>query len=241
MRIVILGGTGLVGAKLVRHLAQAGHEAIVAARSTGVDTVTGEGLPEALEGAAAVIDASNSSSPAFFETSTGHLLAAEGQARVPHHVALSVVGAERLSESGHFRAKLAQERLIRRSPIPYSIVRSTLFFESIAHLAAVATVGEEVRPPLTLIQPIAADDVAAMVCRVCVGPPVNGIVEVAGPDRLRLDRAIRRELDARDDPRPVIADPDARYFGARVNHDSLLPGDEAQLAETHFEDWLTEP
>jgi uncharacterized protein YbjT (DUF2867 family) len=239
VKLVVIGGTGLVGRKLVARLREHGHDVSAPAHGPGgVDTVTGEGLPGALAGAAAVVDVTKSFAPEFFETSTANVLAAEGAARVSHHIALSVVGTERLSESGHFRAKRAQEELIGHSPIPYSIVRSTQFFEFVERIAAAATVGAEVRLPLAMIQPIAADDVAAMVARVCIGPPVNGIVEVAGPDRFRLDGLVRRALSARDDPRAVVIDPDARYFGARLAHDALLPGDEAYLAEMHFEDWL---
>ncbi len=244
MKIVVLGGTGLIGSKVVAMLGEHGHEAVAASPSSGVDSYTGEGLADVFSGAEAVVDVTNSPSfePTavldFFITSTTNILAAERKAGVEHHVALSIVGTDRLPDSGYLRAKLAQERLIEQSPVPYSIVRSTQFFEFVERIAAAATVGAEVRLPLAMIQPIAADDVAAMVARVCIGPPVNGIVEVAGPDRFRLDGLVRRALSARDDPRAVVIDPDARYFGARLAHDALLPGDEAYLAEMHFEDWL---
>lgn len=224
----MIGGSGLIGSKLVAKLREHGH-AVSAPSRAAVDTITGGGLPEALSGAGAVVDASNSPSLEaaaaleFFTTSTGNLLAAEAAAGVGHHVALSVVAAERLTGSGYFRAKLAQEQLIQRSSIPYTIVRATQCFEFITRLAAV-------RLTPARIQPIAADDIAVMVARVCVGPPVDGSIEIAGPDRFRLDELARRGVSVRD--------ADARYFGAHLNDDTLLPGDEARLAETHFEDWL---
>jgi uncharacterized protein YbjT (DUF2867 family) len=246
MKIVVIGGTGLVGSKLVEKLREHGHEAVPASPDSGVNTLTGEGLAEVLEGAQAVVDVSNSPSfedeavLAFFETSTRNLLEAEAAAGVSHHVALSVVGTDRLSESGYFRGKIAQEKLIEGSPIPYSIVHATQFFEFVKSIADAATDGDTVRLAPVLIQPMAADDVAAAVGRTAVGPPVNGIVEVAGPERFRLDEFIRRGLEARDDPRDVIADPDARYFGARLDERTLVPDGDASLAETHFEDWLNQ-
>jgi uncharacterized protein YbjT (DUF2867 family) len=246
MKIVVIGGTGLVGSKLVEKLREHGHESVPASPDSGVNTLTGEGLAEVLEGAQAVVDVSNSPSfkdeavLAFFETSTRNLLEAEAAAGVSHHVALSVVGTDRLSESGYFRGKMAQEKLIEGSPIPYSIVHATQFFEFVKSIADAATDGDTVRLAPVLIQPMAADDVAAAVGRTAVGPPVNGIVEVAGPERFRLDEFIRRGLEARDDPRDVIADPDARYFGARLDERTLVPDGDASLAETHFEDWLNQ-
>jgi uncharacterized protein YbjT (DUF2867 family) len=246
MKIVVIGGTGLIGSKLVEKLCEHGHEAVPASPDSGVNTLTGEGLADVLEGAAVVVDVSNSPSfeddavLAFFETSTRNLLEAEAAAGVGHHVALSVVGTDRLSESGYFRAKIAQEKLIEGSPIPYSIVHATQFFEFVKSIADAATDGDTVRLAPVLIQPMAAEDVAAAVGRTAVGPPVNGIVEVAGPEQFRLDEFIRRGLQARDDPREVIVDPDARYFGARLDERTLVPGDDAGLAETRFEDWLSQ-
>ena len=244
MKIVVIGGTGLIGSKLVERLREHGHEAVPASPDSGVNTLTGEGLAEVLEGAEVVVDVSNSPSfedeavLAFFETSTRNLLEAERAAGVGHHVALSVVGTDRLSESGYFRAKIAQEKLIEESPIPYSIVHATQFFEFVKSIADAATDGDTVRLAPVLIQPMAAEDVAAAVDRTAVGSPVNGIVEVAGPEQFRLDAIIRQGLEARDDPREVIADPDARYFGARLDERTLVPDDDARLGETHFEDWL---
>jgi uncharacterized protein YbjT (DUF2867 family) len=245
MKIVVIGGTGLIGSKLVNKLRDDGHQALPASPDTGVNTVTGEGLSEALEGADVVVDVSNA--PAwddaavlkFFQTSTGNLLDAEAAAGVGHHVALSVVGTERLSESGYFRAKIAQEELIRGSSIPYSIVHSTQFFEFIKSIADDATDGNTVRLPPALIQPIAADDVASAVGRVSVGSPLNGIVEIAGPDQFRLDELIREGLKARNDPREVVTDPHARYFGIAPSERTLLPGDDAHIAETRLDDWLS--
>ena len=246
MKIVVIGGTGLIGSKLVTKLRAQGHDAVAAAPNTGVNTITGEGLAEALVGAAVVVDVSNSPSfedaavLAFFQTSTRNLLAAETEAGVRHHVVLSVVGTERLSESGYFRAKTAQEDLIKRSSIPYSIVHATQFFEFIKSIADAATDGNTVRLASVLIQPMAADDVADAVARICLGPPVNGMVEVAGPEQFRLDEFIRRALSARHDPREVIADPHARYFGVELGERTLVPDDDASLAETRFEDWLSQ-
>ena len=247
MKFVVIGGTGLIGSKLVTKLREQGHEAVAASPDTGVNTITGQGLAEALRGAAVVVDVSNSPSlegePAltFFETSTRNLLAAEAEAGVRHHVALSVVGTERMPESGYMRAKMAQERLIKGSSIPYSIVHATQFFEFVKSIAAAGTDGNRVRVAPVLFQPMAADDVAAAVGRVAVGAPVNGTVEVAGPERLRLDEFIRMGLRVRNDPREVVADPSARYFGAELAERTLVPDDGARLGEIRFEDWLSQP
>jgi uncharacterized protein YbjT (DUF2867 family) len=247
MKIVVIGGTGLIGSKLVNKLREHGHQAVPASPDTGVNTLTGEGLAEVLDGAAVVVDVSNSPSfeeaavLQFFRTSTGNLLEAEAAAGVGHHVALSVVGTERLSASGYFRAKIAQEKLIKESSIPYSIVHATQFVEFINSIADAATDGKTVRLPPVLIQPMAADDVASAVARISVGPPVNGTVEVAGPEQFRLDELIRRDLQERHDPREVIMDPHARYFDAEAELDerTLVPGDHASIAETRFEEWLS--
>jgi uncharacterized protein YbjT (DUF2867 family) len=246
MKIVVIGGSGLIGSKVVRKLVEHGHQMVSASRASGVNTLTGEGLAEAFEGAAVVVDVSNSPSfedaavLKFFETSTGNLLAAEAAAGVGHHVALSVVGTERLSESGYFRAKIAQEQLIKRSSIPYSIVRATQFFEFITGIADAATDGNTVRLAPVLIQPMAAEDVASEVSRISEGSPVNGMVEVAGPQQFRLDELVRRVLRERRDPREVITDPHALYFGAEVGEHTLVPGDDASLAETRLDDWLSQ-
>jgi uncharacterized protein YbjT (DUF2867 family) len=245
MRIVVIGGTGLIGSKLVAKLRDHGHDAIAAAPPK-VNTLTGEGLAETLSGADVVVDVSNSPSFEaaavlnFFETSTRNLLAAEAAEGVRHHVALSVVGTERLSESGYFRAKIAQEKLIKAGPIPYSIVHATQFFEFVKSIADGATTGNVVKLSSALIQPMAADDVASAVGRVAVGPPINGVVEVAGPEEFRLDGLIRLGLQAKGDPREVISDPEARYFGASLGERTLLPGPDAKLASTRFEDWIAQ-
>jgi len=247
MKIVVIGGTGLIGSKLVTKLGEKGHEAIAASPDTGVNTLTGEGLAEVLEGASVVVDVSNSPSfedaavLQFFQTSTTNLLAAEAVAGVGHHVALSVVGTERLSEGGYFRAKIAQEQLIKQSSIPYSIVHATQFFEFMASIADAATDGNTVRLPPALIQPMAANDVASAVGRVAVGPPLNHTVEVAGPEQFRLDELVARVLDTRDDPRDVVADPQARYYGIAPSERVLLPEDDALRGPTHLEEWLSQP
>jgi uncharacterized protein YbjT (DUF2867 family) len=246
MKIVVIGGTGLIGSKLVVKLRDHGHDAVAAALPN-VNTLTGEGLAEALSGADVVVDVSNSPSFEdaavlnFFQTSTRNLLAAEAAEGVRHHVALSVVGTERLQESGYFRAKLAQEELIKAGPIPYSIVHATQFFEFVKSIAAAGTTGDVVKLSSALIQPMAADDVASAVGRIAVGPPINGVVEVAGPEQFRLDGFIRLGLAAKGDPREVISDPEARYFGAVLRERTLLPGAGATIASTHFEDWITQP
>jgi uncharacterized protein YbjT (DUF2867 family) len=247
MKIVVIGGTGLIGSKLVNKLREAGHEAIAAAPNTGVNTVTGEGLAEVLNGASVVVDVSNSPSwedaavLKFFETSTRNLLAYEAAAGVRHHVALSVVGTDRLAESGYFRAKIAQEKLIQESSIPYSIVHATQFFEFVKGLADISMVSDKVHLPPVLFQPMAADDVASAVGRIAVGQPVNGIVEIAGPEQFRVDELVRRRLASLKDPRQVIADPNALYSGARLSEKTLVPGNNARLGETRFETWLTQP
>ena len=244
MKIVIIGGTGLIGSKLVARLRELGHDTVPASPASGVNTLTGEGLAETLDGAAVVVDVSNSPSfddaavLHFFQTSTANLLAAEAAAGVRHHVALSVVGTDRLAESGYFRAKIVQERLIERSPIPYSIVHATQFFEFVEAIADAATDGNTVRLAPVLIQPMAADDVARALASVSVGPPVNGVVEVAGPEQFRLDDIVLRKLSVRGDPREVVPDSRARYFGAALTERTLLPGDDAALGEIRFVDWL---
>ena len=244
MKIVVIGGTGLIGSKVVAKLRAQGHDAVPAAPNTGVDTITGAGLADALAGAAVVVDVSNSPSfedaPVlkFFETSTRNILAAEAKAGVQHHVILSVVGTERMLGSGYFRAKAAQEKLTRASTIPYSIVHATQFFEFVKSIADAGTDGDSVRLSSALIQPMAADDVATAVARVAVGPPLNGLIEIGGPEQFRLDEFVRRGLAARHDPRHVITDPHARYFGLELGERTLLPGRNATLAETRFEQWL---
>lgn len=249
MKIVIIGGTGLIGSKVVARLREDGHEAVPASPDSGVNTLTGEGLAEALVGAAVVVDVSNSPSfdaaavLKFFETSTANLLAAEAAAGVGHHVALSIVGSDRVPDSGYLRAKVAQEKLIRSSSIPYTIVRSTQFFEFLKRIADEATDGNTVRIAPVLFQPIAAADVAAAVARVAKGAPLNRIVEVAGPKQFRFDEFIRLGLGARHDPREVIADPHARYFGAELGERALVPAADAgaRLGEIRFEEWLGNP
>ncbi len=247
MKIVVIGGTGLIGSKLVNKLREHGHEAVAAAPNTGVNTLTGEGLAEVLKGASVVVDVSNSPDwedaavMKFFETSTRNLLTYGASAGIRHHVALSVVGTDRLAESGYFRAKIAQEKLIRESSIPYSIVHATQFFEFLKGLADISMVGDKVHLPPVLFQPMAADDVASAVGRVAVGQRVNGIVEIAGPEQFRVDDLVRRRLAALKDPREVIADPNALYSGAKLSEKTLLPGNNARLGETRFEVWLTQP
>ena len=247
MKIVVIGGTGLIGSKLVARLREHGHEAVAASPASGVNTLTGEGLAEVLKGARVVVDVSNSPSfedaavMEFFKTSTRNLLTHEAAAGVGHHVALSVVGTERLPDSGYFRAKVAQEKLIKESPIPYSIVHATQFFEFVKSIADAATDGDKVRLPNALVQPMAADDVANAVAGVATGLPLNGTVEVAGPEKFHFDELIRRDLGARNDPREIVIDPRARYFGAELSEFTLVPGDDAQLGETRFDEWLGRP
>lgn len=244
MKIVVIGGTGLIGSKVVTKLGERGFEAIAASPNSGVNTLTGEGLAEVLEEATVVVDVSNSPSfedapvMAFFKTSTGNLLKYEAAAGVKHHVALSVVGSDRLPDSGYLRAKVAQEMLIKESSIPYSIVRATQFFEFLKAIADSATKGNAVHLPSVRFQPMAADDVASAVAKVAAGSPLNRIVELGGPEQLRFDEFIRRSLSASKDPREVIADPHARYFGTELSEYSLVPGNDALLGETRFDDWL---
>jgi uncharacterized protein YbjT (DUF2867 family) len=241
MKVVVIGGTGLIGSKLVSWLGEQGHEAVAAAPNTGVNTLTGEGLAEAVAGAAVVVDVSNSPSfeaaavLEFFETSTRNLLTAEAAAGVGHHVVLSVVGTARLQKSGYFRAKSAQEKLVENSAIPYSIVHATQFFEFVRQLADSATDGDSVRFAPVLFQPIAGDEVAQAVGRVALGAPVNGTVEVAGPEPVRMDEFFREVL--REDPRTVVTDPHKSYFGAELAERTLLPGDDAIFGETRYRDW----
>jgi uncharacterized protein YbjT (DUF2867 family) len=248
MKIVVIGGSGLIGTKVVNELREHGHEVVAASPRSGVNTLTGEGLAEALQGASVVVDVSNSPSwedaavLEFFQTSTGNLLKAEAAAGVKHHVALSVVGAERQAEGGggYMRAKVAQENLIKGSSIPYSIVRATQFFEFLAGIADISMDGNTVRLAPVLIQPMAAEDVATAVTRVAEGPPVNGTVEVGGPQQYRLDDLIRGILKERQDPREVITDPHALYSGAQLSERTLVPDNDARLGETRLEDWLSQ-
>src|SRR5437763_875345 len=244
MKIVVSGGTGLIGTKVVKNLREKGHEAVAAAPSKGINSVTGEGLAEALAGPQVVVDVANAPSwedaavLAFFETSSRNLLAAEAAAGVGHHVALSVVGTDRLLASGYFRAKLAQEKLIKASPIAYTIVRATQFFEFVGGIAQSATEGQMLRLPPVLMQPIASDDVAAVLADAALAEPLNGTVDLAGPEPIRQDDLVRQFLNAIGDARTVITDPKALYFGIEVDDRSLTPGDHPRLGPTRFEDWL---
>jgi uncharacterized protein YbjT (DUF2867 family) len=244
MKIVVIGGTGLIGSKVVGKLKHRGHEAIAAAPNTGVNTITGEGLKEAMAGAQVAIDLANSPSfedqaaREFFETSGRNLLAAEAAAGARHHVALSIVGADRSPDIGYFRAKVAQEKLIETSGIPHTIVRSTQFLEFLGSIAASSTDGNMVRLSPGLFQPIAADDVAAIVADVALAAPRNGIVEIAGPERAPFDEIVARYLKAVGDPRKVVRDPEARYWGGRVEERSLVPLGETRLGRIGFDEWL---
>ncbi|HEY2391952.1 MAG TPA: SDR family oxidoreductase [Candidatus Angelobacter sp.] len=246
MKIVVIGGTGLIGSRLVNMLREHGYDAVAASPNSGVNTVTGEGLAEVLKGASVVVDVSNSPSwedaavLKFFETSTRNLLTYEAAAGIGHHVALSVVGTDRLAESGYFRAKIAQEKLIKESSIPYSIVHATQFFEFLKGLADISFDGKKVRLPHVLFQPMAADDVASGVATVAIEPPVNGIIEIGGPEQFHLDDLVRRWLAAVKDPREVSADPTALYAGAKLSERILVPGNNARLGKTRFEAWLNQ-
>ncbi|CCH17137.1 SDR family oxidoreductase [Micromonospora lupini] len=243
MKIVVVGGSGLIGSKVVHNLGEQGHEAVAASPKTGVNTLTGDGVAEVLDGADVVVDVSNSPSfedaavREFFETSTRTLLAAAATAGVGHHVVLSIVGSDRLPDSGYMRAKVAQEKLVAASGLPYSVVHATQFFEFVQGIVDAATDGDTVRLAPVFIQPMAADDVATEVTAVAVGAPVNGVVEIAGPEQFRLDELGRSVLAARDDSRAVVTDPDARYFGATLGVRSLVPADGARIAATRLDEW----
>ncbi|APG95630.1 SDR family oxidoreductase [Sinorhizobium americanum] len=244
MKIVVIGGTGLIGSKLVKNLRERGHEVLAAAPNTGVNTITREGLAEALDGAEIVVDVANApvwedkAVLEFFETSGRNLLAAEAAAGVRHHVALSIVGSERLPDNGYFRAKVAQENLIKASGIPYTILRATQFFEFVGGIAQAGTVGDEIRLSPALFQPMASDDVAAALTDVALAPPIKGTVEVAGPEAIPLDEVVRRFLKATRDARKVVPDVHARYFGSVLDDQSLTPGSNARIGAIRFEDWL---
>lgn len=244
MKIVVIGGTGLIGSKLVALLRQRGQEVIAASPDSGVNTLTGEGLREALAGAQVVVDVANSPSfedaavMKFFQTSCRNLLAAEADAGVGHHVALSVVGSDRLPNSGYLRAKVAQEKLIKESGRPYTILRSTQFFEFMGRIADSATEGNVVRVPAALVQPILSDDVVAVLADIALGPPVNDTVEVAGPEKIRMDEAVRRALAVKNDARKVTGDLHAQYFGTELSDDSLVPIGKARLGATRYDAWL---
>ncbi|APV37934.1 NmrA family transcriptional regulator [Pseudomonas frederiksbergensis] len=246
MKIVVIGGTGLIGSKLVQNLRERGHDVLAAAPSTGVNSITREGLAQAMDGAEVVVDVANAPSWEdqavldFFETSSRNLLAAEAAAGVRHHVALSIVGSERLPENGYFRAKVAQENLIKASGIPYTLLRATQFFEFVGGIAQSATVGEEICLSPALIQPIASDDVVAALTDVALAAPANGTVEVAGPEAMPLDELVRRFLRATQDPRKVVPDVHARYYGAVLDDQSLTAGKNARLGAIRFEDWLAQ-
>jgi uncharacterized protein YbjT (DUF2867 family) len=244
MKIVVIGGSGLIGKKLVNILRERGHEVVPASPATGVDTITGQGLDEALKGAQVVVDVTNSPSfedaavMKFFETSTRNLMAAEKKAGVKHHVALSIVGADRNPDSGYLRAKTAQEKLIKDAGIPYSILRATQFFEFTGGIADGSTQGNTIRLTSAKLQPIAADDVAAALAPVVLAEPINGTTEVAGPEPLPLAEIVQRWLTAKHDNRKVVVDTTARYFGAELNDRSLTPGDKARLGKIRFDEWL---
>ena len=246
MKIVVIGGSGLIGSKLVTKLREQGHEAIAASPNSGVNTVTGEGLTEALKGAAVVVDVTNAPSwedaevMKFFETSTRNLLKHGTDAGVKHLVALSVVGTDRMLDSGYFRAKMAQENLIKGAPLPYTIVRATQFFEFVKGIAEFSTQGNKVHLPSALIQPMAADDVASAIGKIAASAPVNGLVEIGGPEQFPLDELVRQGLAEYKDPREVVADPKARYYGLELSERTLLPGEDARLGETRFETWLAQ-
>ncbi|WP_395396647.1 SDR family oxidoreductase [Novosphingobium sp. BL-8A] len=244
MKIVVIGGTGLIGSKVVAKLAQAGHDVLAAAPNTGVNTLTGEGLAEALVGCEVVVDLANSPSfedqaaMDFFRTAAANLMPAEAAAGVKHHIALSVVGTDRLQDSGYFRAKLVQEVAIRESGIPFTIVHATQFMEFLRGIAQSAIVDDSVHLSHAWIQPMAADDVAAAVAAVALDKPVGGMVEIAGPEKFHLDEIVARVLAFDKDPHPVVTDPEARYYGIRLNDNSLLPAAGARLGATTFDWWL---
>jgi uncharacterized protein YbjT (DUF2867 family) len=244
MKIVVIGGSGLIGTKVVENLRRDGHEVVAASRSTGVNTLTGEGLAEALAGASVVVDVANSPSfedkavMEFFETAGRNILAAEAAAGVGHHIALSVVGTERMLASGYFRAKMKQEELIKGSKIPYTIVRATQFFEFVGAIAGTGGDGDTVRLPPAMMQPMVSDDVAAILAEIAVEKPLNGTIDIAGPEPIRMDELVRRFLAANHDDRKVTADANASYFGTAVNDQSLTPLGKARLGSTRFAEWL---
>ncbi|HEY1599933.1 MAG TPA: SDR family oxidoreductase [Pirellulales bacterium] len=244
MKIVVIGGSGLIGKKLVNNLRERGQQVVAASPSLGVNTLTGKGLAEAVHGAEVVVDVANSPSwedqavMEFFETSTGNLLAAEASANVRHHLALSVVGTERLLASGYFRAKMAQENLIKASRVPYTIVRATQFFEFAGGIADSASDGKTVRLPPAMMQPIASEDVASALADIAVQEPLNGTLELAGPEPIRMDELVQRFLTARHDARRVTTDVQALYYGIKVNDQSLTPGDHPRIGPTRFQEWL---
>src|SRR5213083_683261 len=244
MKIVVLGGTGLIGSKVVNLLRAHGHEVVAASPSQGINSITGDGLTDALTGAQVVVDVTNSPSfedkavLEFFETSTGNVLASEAKTGVGHHVALSVVGTDRLPASGYLRAKVAQEKLIKASPIPYTIVRATQFFEFVGRIAEEATSGQTVRLPSVLFQPIFSDDLAANLAKIAVTEPKNGTIEISGPDAIPFDELVRRYLAAHHDPRTVVADEKAHYFGTTLETRSLVPDENALLGSCNFAEWL---
>lgn len=247
MKIVVIGGTGLIGTKLVKSLSQFDHEVLAASPQSGVNTITGEGLAEALKGAEIVVDVANSPSfedkavMDFFETSGRNLLAAEAMAGVKHHVALSVVGTENLQGSGYFRAKLAQEKLIKAAGIPYSIVHATQFFEFVSGIIHAGSTGNLIQVSSAMIQPMASDDVVAAMADVTIGTPLNATVEIAGPERLRLNELVKKYLALKQDNREVTADIHTPYFGVEINDQSLVPGDQARLGTIHYDDWISQP
>ena len=245
MKIVVIGGTGLIGSKVVEKLKQEGHEVIAAAPNTGVNAITGEGLADALAGAQVVVDVANSPSfedqaaMDFFQTAGKNLTVAEKAAGIKHHVALSVVGTDRLQDSGYFRAKLAQEKIIKSSPIPYTLIRATQFFEFVRSIPQFSTEGNTVRLPPVLFEPMAADDVASTLAEAALAEPVNDTIEIAGPDTFTLDEPVRKVLEYDNDMRKVIADPQALYFGVKVTEKALVPGPNPRLGSTKFDWWLT--
>ncbi|HKV23004.1 MAG TPA: SDR family oxidoreductase [Candidatus Acidoferrum sp.] len=247
MKIVVVGGSGLIGARLVDKLREQGHETISAAPDSGVNSLSGEGLAEVMKDAAVVVDVTNAPSwedtavMNFFETSTRNLLTYGAAARVGHHVALSIVGSERMLDSGYFRAKIAQEKLIKESPIPYSIVRATQFFEFVRGIADFSTEGNKVKLPSALIQPMSAEDVASALAQVAVSKPIKGTLEIGGPEKFHLDELVRQGLKAFKDSREVVTDPHARYYGIPVSERTLIPGEDARLSKTRFADWLKQP
>lgn len=244
MKVVVIGGTGLIGSKLVSKLKALGHEVVAASPSKGINAVTGEGLAEALKGAEVVVDVANSPSfedkavLEFFKTSTRNLLAAEKTAGVKHHIALSVVGTDLLPDSGYFRAKVEQENLIKSSSIPYTIVRATQFFEFLESIAQSGVSGEVVHLSPAFLQPIASEDVAAALLKVALEPPINGIIEIAGPEKFPLSEIVERYFKAKNDPRKVVADAEARYFGAKLSDNTLTPGKKARLGSINFTSWF---